>query len=67
MKDKRIVVITALLVVLAYVVAPNVGARSAWAQVSVYGSITGLIMDASQALIPGANVSVENNATKVGV
>jgi outer membrane receptor protein involved in Fe transport len=65
MKGKSTVVFTALLVVLAYVVAPNVGARSAWAQVSVYGSITGLIMDASQALIPGANVSVENNATKV--
>src|SRR5262245_61422658 len=65
MKGKRIVVIPALLVVLAHVVAPNMGARSAWAQVSVYGTITGIVTDTSQAVIPGVNVSAENNETKV--
>ena len=65
MKGKRSCVIPTLFAVLAIALVLSLGTPSAWAQVSVYGSITGLIMDASQALVPGANVTVENNATKV--
>src|SRR5215831_9334254 len=65
MKGKRISVVITFLTVLAYVVALGLGTPTAWAQVSVYGNISGLVTDASQAVIAGATVSVENDQTKV--
>src|SRR5262245_39681232 len=65
MKGRRISVITIFSAVLSFAFVLSLRTQSVWAQVSVYGNLSGLVTDTSQAVVPGAAVSVENDKTKV--
>ena len=49
----------------AIIVVLGLSAPSAWAQVSLTGQITGIVEDASEAVVSGATVTAKNTSTNV--